>query len=237
MRNGKMKKKLSWIAVILDRSGSMSNIRQDAIGGFNTFIDAQRQVPGEALVTLVLFDHEYEVPYTNKALADVPLLNNNTYIPRGNTALLDAIGRTIIDMGSKLDSLKEADKPEHVIVVILTDGQENSSHEFDNAKIKELITHQTDVYSWQFIYIAANVDTFANAIAYGIPVASSYSYTPDRIGTQEAYRTMSFAVASARSEPLEIDWPDDIKDSVSNLVSNTDTDRVARTSGVKSPLP
>jgi hypothetical protein len=155
-------------------------------------------LPGDALVTLVLFDDKYEVPYRNKPINEVPLLTDKTFVPRGSTALLDAIGRTINHVGTILDSLVEDERPEHVIVVILTDGEENASHEFTNEQIKEMITHQTDVYNWQFIYIAANVDAFATAAQYGINLNSTYNFEATREGTQTAYRTMSHAVAAAR---------------------------------------
>src|SRR5574343_68862 len=139
-----MKKGLSEIVCVIDRSGSMRSIVNDAIGGLNTFIESQKNVPGEANMTIVLFDHEYLVSHNGVNIKLVQPFTTDTYVPRGTTALLDAIGRAITTVGERLNNTKEEDKPEKVIVAILTDGYENASREYTNSKINEMINHQRD---------------------------------------------------------------------------------------------
>ena len=158
------KKDHAELVCIIDRSGSMEAIRSDVIGGFNTFIESQRQVPGTASVTLVLFDNQYEVAYQNVDLKSVENLTDKTFVPRGTTALLDAVGRTINEVGARLAKTDEHDRPEKVMVCILTDGMENASKEFSRTKIHEMITHQRDNYQWEFSFLAANQDAFAEAV-------------------------------------------------------------------------
>lgn len=160
------------IIVVLDRSGSMASIKEDMEGGFNTFIDEQRKLPGTATVTLAQFDDEYDIVYQARPLADVPKLQ---LIPRGWTALLDAVGRTIASVGERLEKTPEGDRPERVLFVVITDGEENRSKEFTNEKVREMVKHQTEKYSWQFVYIGANQDAFASAGAMGIAQAVNYA--------------------------------------------------------------
>lgn len=146
------------IVVVLDRSGSMDVICDDIAGGFNSFIEEQRKQPGECAVTLTQFDDKYEVVYNNKSIADVPkLAAHGNYVPRGNTALYDAVGRTINEVGAELNKLAEADRPGKLLFVIITDGQENASKEFAPSKVGEMIKHQQTVYQWQFTYLAATL--------------------------------------------------------------------------------
>lgn len=151
------------IVCIIDRSGSMESIRSDAMGGFNTFIKAQKKVPGTASVSLVLFNDQYETPYTDKDIKEVENLTNKTFVPRGMTALLDAIGKTIYNMSTKIASMKKEDRPEKVIVCILTDGEENSSKVFTGDQIKTMIDNQKGQSQWNFVFLAANQDAFATA--------------------------------------------------------------------------
>ena len=174
-----MQRDLSDITIILDRSGSMSSIRADAEDGLNTFIEKQKQQPGRANFTLVQFDHEYQIVHNGIPIASVP---HCTLEPRGNTALYDAIGRTINDIGARLKSLPESDRPGLVCVVILTDGMENASREYTAARVKEMIEHQTNVYKWQFTYLGANQDAFLVAGAIGIPKAASANYATAAVG-------------------------------------------------------
>ncbi|MFW9872522.1 MAG: hypothetical protein ACFFG0_05415, partial [Candidatus Thorarchaeota archaeon] len=144
------------IVCIIDRSGSMASIAKDAIGGFNTFLEEQKKVKGEATLTFIQFDTDYEIIHENKPLFDVPKLNESTFQPRGATALLDAVGKTIDSVGKRLSNMQENNRPEKVIVAILTDGEENSSKEYTLSKVREMITHQRDKYQWEFIFLAAN---------------------------------------------------------------------------------
>lgn len=160
-----MRTDLTDITMVVDRSGSMQGIREDAEGGINAFIDAQKQEEGETLLTLVQFDTEYEFVHNGTPVADVGAYQLK---PRGSTALLDAVGRAINETGRRLADMNEAVRPGLVVFVIVTDGQENSSREFSRAKIREMIQHQQTVYNWQFSFLAANQDAFAEGAAMGI---------------------------------------------------------------------
>lgn len=160
-----MRSNLTDITVVMDRSGSMQACRSDAEGGLNRFIEDQKKQPGEALFTLVQFDTEYEFVHNGVPIQSVP---HCSLVPRGSTALLDAIGRAIIETGERLAKMPEPERPGLVILVILTDGQENSSREFSKAQVQEMIQHQQDVYKWQFVYLGANQDAFAEAANLGI---------------------------------------------------------------------
>ncbi len=146
-------KNLTEIVAILDRSGSMQNLRTDTIGGFNSFIAEQKKAEGKAVLTLVQFDDLYQIDYEGKDINDVADLDETTYVPRGSTALLDAVGRTINAVGSRLAKLPEDQRPGQVIFLVITDGQENTSREFQAEKVKEMVKHQTDTYQWSFIFM------------------------------------------------------------------------------------
>ena len=151
------------IAFILDRSGSMNSCQQAAIAGFNQFLDDQQKTEGLAKLTLVLFDDEYLVAVSSIPVQEVVPLTDDTYQPRGCTALLDAIGQTVDDLGRRLAALTEKDRPGQVIVAILTDGLENASQRFNWKEIAGMIKHQTDTYKWIFLFLGANQDAIATA--------------------------------------------------------------------------
>lgn len=163
-----MRKDLTDITMVIDRSGSMESIRADAEGGINTFIDSQKKESGEALFTLVQFDTEYEFVHRGVAIGEV---SRYSLVPRGATALLDAVGRAINETGSRLAAMLEHERPGLVVFVIVTDGQENSSKEFNRDKIRQMIEHQQSVYRWQFTFLAANQDAFAEGATLGIAPA------------------------------------------------------------------
>ena len=192
-----MKAKIVFIA---DRSGSMFSVRDDAIGGFNSFIEDQRKVEGEADITLVLFDDQYEVPYSNVDIKEVALLNEDTYQPRGSTALLDAIGTTIVNVGDELKDLSEDQRPDKVIVCIITDGEENSSKEYTKDKIKEMVEHQQEKYNWEFIFLGANMDAISEGMSFGIRAQSCSNYVNDSKGIHVAYASVSNSVRAMRTE-------------------------------------
>lgn len=185
-----MKADFADITFVLDRSGSMSSVRDDTIGGFNAFIESQRKVPGECNASLVQFDDQYEVVYTAKPVKDAPALNAETFVPRGMTALLDAIGRTINETGKRLSAIPEAERPSKVIFVILTDGGENSSKEYSRAKVFEMITHQKTAYKWDFVFLGANQDAISTGASIGIGKGSTMTYTSNAIGTQHAFSSV-----------------------------------------------
>jgi Mg-chelatase subunit ChlD len=188
-----MKKDLCEIVVVLDRSGSMESIKNDMIGGFNTFIAEQKKLPGECLVTLTQFDTEYDIVYSGKPLKDVPGLE---LVPRGSTALLDAVGRTINDVGARLKATAEDQRPERVLFVIVTDGQENVSHEFTITAINQMVTHQRDKYKWEFVYLGANQDSFAEAQKLGIHIAQNFK--ADAMGVAVAASNLHVGTRSYR---------------------------------------
>lgn len=173
---------------ILDRSGSMETCRDDTIGGFNAFLNEQKADGGT--LTLILFDHEYQLVYTNKPIADVEPLTHKTFVPRGSTALLDAIGRAI----------KECKTGPTPTVVILTDGRENASHNYTKAHIKDLITERQN-NGWTFVYLGANQDAFAEAGAIGIAPTATMNYDVER--TPDAFRALSAAMSSQASNQAQ----------------------------------
>ena len=189
---------LTEIACILDRSGSMESIREDAIGGFNAFLKAKQGQSGQARLTLVLFDNEYEVPENGVPLSGVKPLDSTTFVPRGTTALYDAIGRTINEVGARLARLPEAERPAKVVVAILTDGQENSSTEFTRDTVRSMIDHQRTAYSWDFVYLAANQDAVTAARDIAIPAPAAFQFQADKAGIINAMHMMSAEVTRRR---------------------------------------
>lgn len=187
------------LTIVLDRSGSMSYVKTDTIGGFNQFLADQKAAPGHATLTLCQFDHEFEVVHGGKAVKDVPALDDTTFVPRGNTALLDAVGRAINETGARLAAMADHDRPGKVIFVILTDGQENASHEYDRAKVFEMITHQREVYGWEFVFLGANQDAIKTGAALGVKTANSMTYAANSVGTQEAFASTSANAVSFRT--------------------------------------
>lgn len=177
-----MNKNLTEIAFILDRSGSMQPLVEAAIAGFNHFLEAQQRAPGRARLTLVLFDDEYLVPAQSLPVAEVVSLDPTTYIPRASTALLDAIGRTIDELGARLTQTPARDRPGQVIIAILTDGEENASRHYTWRTVSDRIRHQTDKYGWQFLFLGANQDAIATAAQLQIGASNAASYVADAAG-------------------------------------------------------
>ena len=200
-----MKKNLTEMVFILDRSGSMYDLTDDTIGGFNSMIENQKNEPGEAYVTTVLFDHYYELLHDHVDVHKIKPITNNEYYARGRTALLDAIGRTINSIGNRLSETPEDERPEKVIFVITTDGMENASLEFTKQKIKEMIEHQQNKYSWMFMFLGANMDAVSEAASIGINTNYAKTYTASSIGTQSIYTSMSKAMSCARGVD-NLDW-------------------------------
>jgi len=207
-----MKENLTEIVFILDESGSMYNLVNDTIGGFNSFIDAQKEEVGEANVTTVAFSTTHRYIHEGVNLKDLIALNSKDYRPNGGTALLDTIGSTILDLGRKLDELGEGYKPSKVIFVITTDGEENASREFTRAKIKEMIELQTNTYNWQFLFLGANIDAVSTAESFGILRSFACNYTASSVGTESVYSGLSKTVSSYREGEAVLDgWSDEIK--------------------------
>jgi hypothetical protein len=193
-----MRSDLTDITLVVDRSGSMQAIQQDAQGGVNAFIRKQAGEPGEALLTLVQFDTEYEVVHGGAPIQQVPEYHLE---PRGCTALLDAVGRAINETGKRLSDMEEGQRPGLVAFVITTDGLENSSREFNKAQIKEMILHQQEQYDWHFTFLGANQDAFAEAGGLGIPADRAAQYAPDKVFA--AYEVSSDRISRMRHQVRE----------------------------------
>jgi hypothetical protein len=190
-----MKANITDITLVVDRSGSMQQRREDAEGGVNAFIQQQAEEQGAAVLTLVQFDTEYEILHRGVPIDDVPEYRLE---PRGMTALLDAVGRAINETGIRLNELKEADRPGLVIFVITTDGLENSSTEFTRTQIKEMIEHQQSNYGWHFTFLGANQDAFAEAGAMGMRAGGVANYSMGKVGA--AYEMTSQKIFRMRSQ-------------------------------------
>lgn len=187
-------KNLTEIVVVMDRSGSMAYRKDDAVGGLNHFLAEQRKLPGRALLTLTQFDTEYEIVHNGVPLESV---QSCTLEPRGGTALLDAVGQTIHTVGARLARVPEPERPGLVVFVIVTDGEENSSREYNLAQIRHMIEEQSGVYNWQFVYLGANQNAFAEAGAMGIPINAALQYAAEKIG--QTYTCASSNVAQMRA--------------------------------------
>lgn len=194
-----MKPDLTEIAFVMDRSGSMETMKSEAIGGFNHFIDVQKSEPGEVRFTLVLFDNEYLKPFDHMPLAEVPHLNTETYEPRGSTALLDAMGRTIDEIGQRLAATPEHERPSKVIIACMTDGYENASRVYSNAKVAQMIEHQSTVYSWEFLFLGATLESREMAKSWTMKDEDIMAYAPTPSGVRTALRReMSSRVSQKR---------------------------------------
>lgn len=191
-----MDNNLTEIIFLLDRSGSMSGLESDTIGGFNSFVAEQSKL-GDTRLTTVLFDDKYEILHSGVDAKDV-FLTHREYFTRGATALLDAVGKTILDVGLRLSGTPEAARPHKVIFVITTDGQENSSREFSYDKVNQMISHQRDVYNWEFIFMGANIDVAKESFRLGINPAHAMQYDASDEGTQLMYSRVNAMVCEMR---------------------------------------
>ena len=206
-----MRKNLTELVFILDRSGSMRGLEADTIGGFNAMLEKQRCEPGEAYVSTVLFDTETEVLHDRVRLEDVPELNERTYSVRGCTALLDAVGGAIRHIGNIHKYARPEDVPEHTLFVITTDGMENASRRYSAREVKEMIERQQARYGWEFLFLGANIDAVETAGHLGIAPDRAANYHSDSVGTRLNYEAVSAAVSAVRaSAPLDGSWKGDI---------------------------
>lgn len=189
------------IAVILDRTGSMEGIRDDCIGGFNAFVAAQQQAAGEATLTLVQFDSQdpYEVCYRFRPIAEVPALTRATFVPRASTPLLDAIGRGINDLDSSLARLPRDQRPSRVVMVIVTDGHENASQEFDSPRIRRMIRDRQQTADWQFVFLSADLAGIDDARAVGIAADACADFAPTPSETRAAWGRTAASISAYRS--------------------------------------
>ncbi len=216
-----MNKHLTEIAYVLDRSGSMETMQEAAVSAFNVFIKAQREVAGEARLTLVQFDDVYEVPIPACDINEVPQLTAATYVPRGSTALLDAIGKTVKDMDRHLKDIPDDAKPGKVVVAIFTDGLENASHEYTVKHINDLIRMYRDEKGWEFLFLAANQDAIATGGAMHIDAHLSGNVSFSAKGIDTSALAMSRKVRAMRmksSEMMDAQAMEDDAKSMDDLV-------------------
>ena len=202
-----MKKNLTELVFILDRSGSMAGLEDDTIGGFNSMLEKQRAEPGEAYVSTVLFDHRSEVIHDRLPLERVPALSRKEYFVRGCTALLDAVGGAIHHIGNIHKYAREEDRPQRTLFIITTDGMENASRRYTYDKVKAMIQRQKEKYGWEFLFLGANIDAAKEAARFGISAERAANYHADHQGTGLVYEAVNAAVCAVRaSRPLENEW-------------------------------
>ena len=207
-----MKKNLTELVFILDRSGSMSGLESDTIGGYNSMLSKQKKEEGEATITTVLFDDEYELLHDRISIKGVGSITDKEYFVRGTTALLDAIGKTLNKIINVQRHTAEDEKAENIMFVIITDGMENSSYEYNYDKIKNMIEHQKNKYGWEFIFLGANIDSVATAEHFGIDKDRAADYKADSKGTLLNYEVISETVSSLRkNKKVSSSWKDRIE--------------------------
>jgi uncharacterized protein YegL len=200
MEDNDMKTNLTELVFILDKSGSMSGLENDTIGGYNAMLKKQQEEPGEAIVTTVLFDDNYNLLHDRINIKGIRPITEKEYFIGGSTALLDAIGQTIRKIVNVQRHTSEEQQADKVLFVITTDGMENASHEYTYEKIKTTIEHQKEKYGWEFIFLGANIDAIATAARFGIGADRAANYHADPQGTQLNYQAVSDAVSDLRSK-------------------------------------
>lgn len=208
-----MKRNLTELVFILDRSGSMNGLEQDTVGGFNSLIEKQKKEEGECYVSTVLFDNFSEVLHDRVALEDIKPMTERDYSVRGCTALLDAIGGAIKHIGDIHKYARSEDVPEHTMFVITTDGMENASHIYDSKTVKKMIGNQKERYGWEFLFLGANIDAVETARHFGISEDRAVTYYADSIGTKTNFDAVSETICCTRaSKPIKADWKRNIEE-------------------------
>ncbi|MGM9532087.1 vWA domain-containing protein [Intestinibacter sp.] len=220
-----MKKNLTELVFILDKSGSMSPLTDDTIGGFNSLLDKQKNEEGDALVTTVLFNHEIQVLHNRIPIEHVSPINRKDYTAMGMTSLLDAMGSTIDHIKNEHIITPNEERPEKVMFVIITDGAENSSKEYNIKQVKNLINTCKGLLGWEFLFLGANIDAIQTAGAFGIDASRAVNYNCDKEGTALNYKVISKNISDVRQrKPISDDWKADIEkdfEARSNNASNS----------------
>ena len=196
-----MKKGLTELVFIIDRSGSMRGLESDTIGGFNGLLEQQKKEEGEALVSVVLFDDQIEVLYDRLDIQKVEPMNDRQYYVRGCTALLDAVGGAIHHIGNVHKYAREEDVPEKTLFIITTDGMENASRMYNYEKVRQMVEHEKEKHHWEFLFLGADIDAISVAGRFGIKANRAVNYEKDSEGTQLNYEVMSKVVSCARMAP------------------------------------
>ena len=212
-----MKKGLTELVFILDRSGSMGGLESDTIGGFNAMLEKQKKQEGDAHITTVLFDDKYEQIHDRFPISQVKALTSEDYYVRGCTALLDAMGRTIHQMALIQKHLPKEERAEKVIFVITTDGLENASREYSRSQIRRMIEHEKEKYGWEFLFLGANMDAVKEAGSFGIGADRSVTFQNDSRGIETNYRVVSETICMMRcaapdAAPLGAEWKNEIEE-------------------------
>ena len=208
-----MKKDLTELVFILDRSGSMAGLEKDTIGGFNAMIEKQKGEPGEAVISTVLFDNESAVIHDRVDVKRIKPMTRKEYYVRGCTALLAAVGGAIHHIGNVHKYAREEDRPARTLFVITTDGMENASRRYTYEKVKAQIARQKEKYGWEFLFLSANIDATQEAARFGISEDYAATYVADEAGTNLIYESVNEAVCSFRAcEPMAANWKDRINE-------------------------
>ena len=202
-----MRKNLTEIVFILDRSGSMAGLEADTIGGFNSLIEKQRTEAGEALISTVLFDNISEVIHDRVPLDKITDMTREDYYVRGCTALLDAVGGAVHHIGNVHKYAREEDRPEHTLFVITTDGMENASRRYSYEEVRRMIERQKEKYGWEFLFLSANIDAAKEAARFGIREDRAVNYHCDSEGTALNYEVVAETICDVRAcRPIQADW-------------------------------
>ena len=216
-----MKKNLTELVFILDRSGSMSGLEKDTIGGFNAMIEKQKKQEGECIVSTVLFNNDSQVIHDRVPLDKIEPMTERDYYVSGGTALIDAIGGAIHHIGNVHKYARKEDVPENTIFIITTDGYENASYRYSSDKVKRMIEHEKEKYGWEFLFIGANIDAVETAKHYGIDQDRAVNYHADAQGTDVVYATVSQAVCNVRmNKCMAENWSEDIDNDYKNRGKN-----------------
>ena len=206
-----MKTNITELVFILDRSGSMSGLESDTIGGYNAMLEKQKSEQGEAIVTTVLFDDKYKLLHDRINIKGVSLITEKDYFVRGTTALLDAIGKTIQKIGNAQKHTMENQRPDKTVFVITTDGMENASLEYTYEKIKKMVEQEKERYGWEFIFLGANIDAISTAARFGISSNRAANYNADSEGTRLNYNVVNCFVSEIRTKgEVNEDWKAEI---------------------------
>lgn len=206
-----MKTNITELVFILDKSGSMSGLESDTIGGYNAMLKKQQEEPGEAIVTTVLFDDNYELLHDRTNIKGIRPITEKDYYVGGCTALLDAIGKTIHKIGNARKHTAKEHRADKVMFVITTDGMENASREYTIEKVRAMIERQKEKYGWEFIFLGANIDAISTAARFGISADRAANYHADSEGTRLNYEAVSHAVSELRaSRPITDSWKAEI---------------------------
>lgn len=208
-----MKNSRTELVFILDMSGSMSDLVSDTIGGFNSMIQKQKKEEGECLVSVVLFNQDQNVLFDRVKIEEISEMTGKHYCPSGTTALIDALGRAIHHIGNVHKYARQEDRPDHTVFIITTDGRENSSRFYQADRVRSMVERQKNKYSWEFLFLGANIDAVETARRYGIDVNKSVRYHNDAKGVAMNYRVMERAIRMVRSDMvLDSGWKEDAED-------------------------